>query len=187
MRRLKITLLMIMGLVLAGVLTILWTGLGQKKPPEEVPKILSEKANMALEKIRFVEDKHGRITWELEAKSIEQQGETDRMLLEEVKVTLYTKDDRTFVLSGRRATVDQKTRNVELQGDVTVVSSDGYSLKTQSASYFHNSRKVTTPDWVEIEGEQIRVTGRGMVVDLESKTFTILRQVRTQLRVGGKG
>jgi lipopolysaccharide export system protein LptC len=41
---------------------------------------------------------------------------------------------------------------------------------------------VSTPDPVEIDGEQIRLTGKGMVVDVEAKTFRILSQVKTQLR-----
>jgi lipopolysaccharide export system protein LptC len=41
---------------------------------------------------------------------------------------------------------------------------------------------VSTPDPVEIDGEQIRLTGKGMLVDVEAKTFKILSQVKTQLR-----
>ncbi len=57
---------------------------------------------MRLEKIRFVEDKHGQKTWELEAKSIQQYQDQNIMLLEDVKVTFYTKDGRSFILSGKK-------------------------------------------------------------------------------------
>jgi lipopolysaccharide export system protein LptC len=45
---------------------------------------------------------------------------------------------------------------------------------------------VSTADPVEIDGEQIRLTGRGMLVNVEAKTFKILSQVKTQLRGGKK-
>jgi lipopolysaccharide export system protein LptC len=41
---------------------------------------------------------------------------------------------------------------------------------------------VSTSDPVEIEGEQIQLTGKGMLVDVEAKTFKILSQVKTHLR-----
>ena len=49
-------------------------------------------------------------------------------------------------------------------------------------SYRHVEKIVSTPDPVEIEGEQIRMTGKGMLVSMEAKTFKILSQVKTQLR-----
>jgi len=76
---------------------------------------------------------------------------------------------------------------MELEGDVLLTSSDGYRLKTRSIAYRHEERKAQTADPVEIEGEEIRVKGNGMVVDIEARTFRILNQVRTQWRKGGKG
>jgi lipopolysaccharide export system protein LptC len=46
---------------------------------------------------------------------------------------------------------------------------------------------MTTSDPVEIEGELIRLVGRGMLVDMEAKTFKVLSQVKTQWRGGKKG
>jgi lipopolysaccharide export system protein LptC len=45
---------------------------------------------------------------------------------------------------------------------------------------------VSTGDPVEIDGEQIRLTGKGLLVDVEAKTFKILSQVKTHLRGGKK-
>ncbi len=190
MKRVKAAILICIAVVIGFVLVNLWVKLDKKKSstePKEVPKATNENATMTLEKIRFVEDKQGRVTWELEAKSIEQHEDQKMMILDEVKVTVYTNDDRTFVLTGKGARVFQNTKNVDLWGDVVVTSNDGYSLKTQSATYNHQERSVKTSDPVEIEGEQIRVTGRGMVVDLEARTFRILNQVRTQLKWKEKG
>jgi lipopolysaccharide export system protein LptC len=39
---------------------------------------------------------------------------------------------------------------------------------------------------VEIEGEQIHLTGKGMTVNIENKTFKILSEVKTQLKGRGK-
>jgi LPS export ABC transporter protein LptC len=104
------------------------------------------------------------------------------MVLEDVKVTFYAKEGRSFFLTGKEGKVYQDSKNVELVGDVVLTSNDGYQLKTQSVSYSHLKKTVSTDDPVEIEGEQIRLTGKGMLVNVEAKTFKVLSQVKTQLR-----
>jgi LPS export ABC transporter protein LptC len=123
----------------------------------------------------------------LEAKSIQQYQDQNLMVVEEVKMTLFSKEGRTFTISGNQGKVYQDSKNMELLGDVVLTSSDGYRLKTHSISYHHSDKKVTTPDPVEIEGEQIRVEGKGMWVDMEGKIFKVLSQVKTHWKGGRKG
>ena len=149
--------------------------------------MLTDGADARLEKIRFVEDKEGRKTWELEAKSIQQYQDQNMMLLEEIKVTYFTKEGRSYTISGLKGKIHQDSKNVELVGDVVLTSSDGYRMKTHSISYRHSEKIVTTSDPVEIEGDQIRLVGKGMWVDMEAKIFKVLAQVKTQWRGGKKG
>lgn len=185
MKRVKIAILISIVLIGGIVLVSLWVNLRERKASEAVeklPAISTGGADMHLEKIRFVEDKQGEKTWELEAKSVHQYQDQNMMVLEDVKVTFYGKEGRTFFLTGKQGKVYQDSKNVELMGDVVLTSNDGYRLKTHSASYRNSEKIVSTPDPVEIEGEQIRLTGKGMLVHTEDKTFKILSQVKTQLR-----
>jgi len=188
MKRTKIAILLSMVVIAGIVLFTLWANLREKKASEavEAPKISTEGADMRLDKIRFIEDKHGRKTWELEAKTILQYQEQNITVLEDVKATFYTNEGRTFFLTGKRGKVYQDSKNVDLVGDVVLTSSDGYQLKTHSVSYHHSEKIVSTPDPVEIEGEQLRLTGIGMLVNMEDKTFKVLSQAKTQFKGRGK-
>jgi len=190
MRRAKIAILISIVLVGGIVLVSLWMNLKERKTSEklsEVPKVSTDGADTRLEKIHFVEDKRGQKTWELEATSVEQYQGQNMLVLKDVKVTFFSKDGRYFVFTGKQGKVYQDSKNLEIAGDVVLTSSDGYSLKTQSITYDHKERKARTPDLVEIEGEQLRLVGRGMLVDMEAKIFKILSQVKTQWRGGRKG
>ncbi len=190
MRQVKFAILILIVLIGGIVLVSLWVNLQGKKNSQEqevLPKISNDGADARLEKIRFVEDKHGRKTWELEAKSIQQYQDQNIMLLEEVKVIFFTEEEKSFIISGNQGKVYQDSKNMELVGDVVLTSSDGYRLKTHSISYDHLEKKVTSPDPVEIEGEQIRLTGKGMWVDMEAKIFKVLSQVKTRWKGGKKG
>jgi LPS export ABC transporter protein LptC len=185
MKKTKIAILLSIVLIGGIALVSLWANFRERKASEAVeklPKVSTGGADMRLEKIRFVEDKHGQKTWELEAKSVHRYQDQNTMVLEDVKVTFYAKEGRTIFLTGKQGKVYQDSKNVELEGDVVLTSSDGYQLKTHSVSYRHSGKIVSTSDPVEIEGEQIRLTGKGMLVDMEAKTFKILSQVKTQLR-----
>ena len=185
MRRIKIAILIVLILLSGIVLASLWANLRERKASQAIdkhPAVSTRGADTHLEKIRFVEDKHGEKTWELEAKSVYQYQDQNMLVLEDVKVTFYAKEGRTFFLTGKQGKVYQDSKNVELVGDVVLTSSDGYRLKTHSASYRDSEKVVSTPDPVEIEGEQIRLTGKGMLVNTEDRTFKILSQVKTQLR-----
>jgi LPS export ABC transporter protein LptC len=189
MRKTKIVILLLIVLIGGIVLVSLRANLRARKALEAVeklPKVSTEGADMQLKKIRFVEDKQGQKTWELEAESVHQYQEQNIMVLEDVKVTFYAKEGRIIYLTGKQGKVYQDSKNVDLLGDVVLTSSDGYQLKTHSASYCHSEKIVSTADPVEIDGEQIRLTGRGMLVNVEAKTFKILSQVKTQLRGGKK-
>jgi LPS export ABC transporter protein LptC len=184
-RKAKFVILISILLIGGIVLISLWGNLRARKTSEaveKVPKASTGGADVRLEKIRFVEDKQGQKTWELEAKSVQQYQNQNIMVLEDVKATFFTKEGRTFFLTGKQGKVYQDSKDVELVGDVVLTSSDGYQLKTHSAFYRNLGKTVSTSDPVEIEGEQLRLTGKGMLVDMEAKTFKVLSQVRTQLR-----
>jgi len=189
MKKAKVAILILILLIGGIVLASLWMNLQGKKGSgegESLAKTPQVDADMRLEKIRLVEDKHGKKTWELDAKAIQQYQGQNIILLEDVKVTFYTQDGRSFILSGNKGKIYQDSKNMELVGDVLLTSSDGYRLKTQSVSYQHENKQVTTSDPVEIESKEIQVVGTGMRVDMEAKIIKILSQTKTRWK-GGEG
>jgi LPS export ABC transporter protein LptC len=189
MNRLRLAVLASIGLILVVVGLSLWASYRGRKPPEEVnlPRIAIEGADSRMEKVRFVEEKQGRKTWELEAKAMQQFQGQDVMILEDVVLTYYNKDGRIFTVSGKEGKVFQKTKDMEIKGDVVVTSSDGYRLKTNFMAYQHQEKKIHTQDTVELDGDQLWMKGKGLLVDMEARTVKVLREVRTQWKAGKKG
>ncbi|MBS3919767.1 MAG: LPS export ABC transporter periplasmic protein LptC [Deltaproteobacteria bacterium] len=191
LKKTKIAIMFSILLIGGVVLVSLWVNLQERQKTleetEKVPNISTEGADQRLEKIHFVEEKHGKKIWELEAKTIHQFQDQNILLLEDVKVIYYAKDGRSFTLTGDKGKVHQDSKDMELIGNVVLTSTDGYRLKTQTMSYKHLSKQARTPDPVEFEGEQIRLTGKGMLIDMEAKTFKVLSQGKTQWKGGRKG
>jgi len=189
MRRVKFAILLVI-LLIGGIAGVnLWVNYQARKllDGEPLPKVSLGDADMQLEKIRLVEDKNGRKSWELEARAIQQFHDQNVITIEDVKVTYYMKEGRSVVISGDQGKFSQDSKNIELVGNVILTSSDGYRFKTHSIAYDHSKKKVTTADPVELEGDEIRMTGKGMVVDMEGKVIRVLNQVKTTLKRGTKG
>ena len=162
MKKAKIAILLAIVLIGGIVFVTLWGNLQERKASEaedKLPKISTGGADMRLEKIRFIEDKHGQKTWELEAKSVQQYQDQNIMILEDVKVTFYAKEGRTFFLTGKQGKVHQDSKDVDLVGDVVLTSNDGYELKTHSIAYRHLEKIVSTSDPVEIRPGRISYLG----------------------------
>lgn len=191
LKKTKIVLLLSILLIGGMSLITLWFNLRERskvlEEGKKVPEVSTEGADQRLEKIRFVEEKRGMKIWELEAKTLHQYQGENLLLLKEVKVVYYAKDGRSFTLIGNEGKVHQGSRDMELAGDVLLTSNDGYRLKTQSVTYQHSNKQVKTSDPIEFESEQIHLTGKGMLIDMEAKTFKVLSQAKTQWKGGRKG
>lgn len=191
LKKTKMAILFSILLIGGVVLVSLWVNLQERskvlEETEKIPNISTEGADQRLEKIHLVEERHGKKTWELEAKAVHRYQEENILLLEDVKVIYYSKDGRSVTLSGKRGKVHQDSKNMELAGNVVFTSTDGYQLRTESMSYQHSSKQARTSDPIEFEGEQIRLTGKGMLVDIEARTFKVLSQAKTQWKGRRKG
>jgi len=190
MRRAKLIIVVFVVLIGGIAAVSLWVNIEGRiafDKREKLPDVHIEGLESRLDKIQLVEDKEGKKTWELEAKSIQQEEDTKILILEDLKATYYTKDGRIVVVTGKKGKVNQESKDVEIAGNVVLTTSDGYKLKTNSAAYTDQTRRVTTSDPVEIEGEQIRVVGIGMLVDMEAQTFKVLSHVKTHIKRKGRG
>jgi hypothetical protein len=66
------------------------------------------------------------------------------MVLEDVKVTVYTEDGRSFVISGKQGKVSLESKDMDLQGDVVVTPRMDTAYGPKSVAYRHLEKKAGT-------------------------------------------
>jgi LPS export ABC transporter protein LptC len=168
--------------VLALVLVVLvfllsnWNRAASLGKPMNVPNI---RADLEVGNLFLTEEKGGTILWELKARIAQSFKEGSRTLLEDLRVTLYDQDGRVVTLRGDQARINDKTRDMEVEGSVVVTSSDGLCLKTSSLHYDHGRREITTDAPVKIDGKGVRVSGMGLLMDLTKEMISIRGGVET--------
>lgn len=100
----------------------------------------------------MVETQDGAKEWELWAEDATRYRSTTTLTLNKVKALFFGKDGTTFTVIGDKGIVEEKTKNMQVEGNVVTKSSNGYTFKTQTMIYDSKQRKLDSPTPVEMTG-----------------------------------
>lgn len=88
---------------------------------------------------------------------------------------------RTAYLTARVAHVDQTTRHVRLEHDVTIHTTDGLWLTSPRLNWIPDQNQMATDEPVRIETDHMLLRGRGATGFTQLKQATILRDIELVL------
>jgi len=97
---------------------------------------------------------------------------------DKLTIRLVTRDEKTFVMTGDRGQLNTESRDIEIEGNVGVVSENGDRFTTERIRYRNADRVIETDLPVTMESRSVRVSGVGMIFSLDGQKLSILSQVR---------
>ena len=164
--------------VVIGVLIV--KGHRSSAPREE---LVSTQADQEIREIHLQEDaKGGGYRWRLDAERAETFPGTGKTLLR--KVTIGVEEPgRTWKVTSDEGDLIQDTRDVELRGNVVLVSSEGLRVETTVLKWMNADGKVWTEQPVTIYRSGGVVKGTGLDA-MPSQEIAIVRG-RVQATFGG--
>jgi len=142
---------------------------------------------MTSRNIHLVGDKSGIKGWELEAREARHFLGGKTTMLEGIEAAFYIENGGVIRLKGDRGRIHHETRDIELQGNIVIVTSDGYQLMTDGLQYVDKARQITSSQRVDITGKGLEVTGKGMSIDLATGKLTMGGRVETVLSESLRG
>lgn len=159
----------------------------KKSKTEEIIEVAqnlqNEKSTGKLTNAHYVESFKGQRDWELYAKSAEGTLGVGIWKLDEVKVLYYNKESVDFTVVGHKGAVDGATKDMDIEGDVTTLSANGYRFSTPIVSYRAKERTIVSPDQVlmvgpkDEDGDGLILRGKTMVVSVDVNTMVIKQNV----------
>ncbi|MDP1991874.1 MAG: LPS export ABC transporter periplasmic protein LptC [Syntrophales bacterium] len=158
-----------------------------KEPEKALLKIMSDRVDLQIRNIRLTEVGDSGMKWEIMADTARYQKKENLAFLEKLTVKLVTKDNRTFVMTGDRGRLNTESRDMEIEGNVNIVSDTGDRFKTDHLRYLNAGKLIETEGSVVIENRSIRVSGVGMTIYVEEKRVALLSQVRASFTGERKG
>jgi LPS export ABC transporter protein LptC len=165
--------------VILSVAVILAIGL-RRSPEKALLKIMSDRVDLQVKNVRFTEVGDSGMTWEIRADTARYQKKENLALFDQVVVRLVMKDGRVFVLNGDRVRFNTQSRDMEIEGNVGIVSENGDRFATDRLLYRNAGKQIETDRPVIMENGSIRISGVGMVLSLDEKKVTLLSKVQAK-------
>lgn len=111
------------------------------------------------------------------------EGGATRLL--NVEISVRNKSGRDFVITAKEARAGNQQRELQLQGDVHLAASDGFSLSTDEAFFSEADGHVRTPGAFSFSRGQMHGTGTGMTYDRGTDVLSILGMADVRLADAG--
>ncbi|MBS1971219.1 MAG: LPS export ABC transporter periplasmic protein LptC [Bdellovibrionales bacterium] len=132
----------------------------KNKEPDK-SKIVS--ASQKAKGVHLVETQLGSRDWELFSETAEGD-QASSWELRNVRVLFYNKEKLSFTVTGDRGSIDGKSKDLHIRGNVVTKSENGYIFKTPSIFYNAKKRQIQSPEKVNMQGPKDEM-GDGFVLD----------------------
>lgn len=146
-------------------------------------------ADYRLKQVRLQETGRDGSRWQLDAEYSEtfQEQHTTAMRKVTIKVNEPSKSassSRSWTVTGDEGELNQETKNVELRGNVVLVSSDGLRLETERLRWDADAQRAWTDKPVTIYRAGTVVRGTGFESRVTEETTSVKGRVRAIFKRG---
>ena len=114
---------------------------------------MSDRVDLQVKNVRYTEVGDSGMKWEITADTARYQKKENLALFEKVKVRLVMKDGRVFVMNGDRGRLNTQSRDMEIEGNVGIVSENGDRFSTDRLRY-RNAGKTDRNGPARDDGKQ---------------------------------
>jgi len=171
-KKIKMFLLATILITLGGVIGI-YIGFRQdSKISESVPESVEPDATLSVGKIQQTATRKGKKEWSLEANSAHYIKDMNQMVLKDLTVTFFLKDNSEVILVADQGILETDSNDIEVSGNV-MVNNNEYRLLTEKLSYAHKRRILYSQVPVTLSGTSTQIVADSITFDLNSKKLTL--------------
>lgn len=151
-----------------------------------------EDAEQRMKGIQLFESQQGQRDWDLTAEVAESFKSKGSWELKKLKIQFYSKDQVEFIVVGDYGVVE-KSKNIQIKGNVVTKSKNGYQLMTPTVTYDASKRLIYSVDKVNVlgpndmDGRGLQIKGKGFEASIDENRMTILNDVEANKEMQTKG
>jgi LPS export ABC transporter protein LptC len=179
MMKIKKRTVLIVAVLAVTLFAVAILAIGLHRPPERaLLKIMSDRVDLQVKNVHFTEVGNSGMTLEIKADTARYQKKENLALFDQITARLVTKDGRVFVMNGDKGRFNTQSRDMEIEGNVGIVSENGDHFATDRLLYRDEDKRIETDRPVVMENRGMRISGVGMIFSLDGKKVTLLSQVQ---------
>ncbi len=166
------------GVVVLFALVLLFFVVDDGRDGDEIVlNVFSDKADIEIQDFHFTEVGDPELIWEIDARGARYIRDENVALFDDVKVRLTLSDGRSYLMTGREGTLRTDTRDIDIRGDVSIVSGENGRFGTDYLKFSHSERKIYTEENITIDNGYIKARGKGMSLSLKDRKMSLLSNV----------
>jgi LPS export ABC transporter protein LptC len=158
--------------VVVGVLVLRGRG-AQSLPAEPV----DTKADYRIKEVSLQEEMKDGVRWQLEADQAETFEQAGKTVLRKVRIAIQ-EPDRSWTVTGDEGEMVQASKDVEIRGNVILISSDGMRLETTRLRWDAEAKRAWTDEPVTIYQKGAVVKGQGLDARVGDRNTQIKGRIR---------
>lgn len=163
--------------VVVGVLVL--RGRGAQSVPTEA---VQTKADYRIREVNLEEEMKDGVRWQLQADHAETYERAGKTILRKVRIQIQ-EPERSWTVTGDEGEMVQASKDVELNGNVVLVSSEGIRLETTRLRWDADARRAWTDEPVTVYQKGAVVKGSGLDARVGERNTAI--KGRIQATFGG--
>lgn len=177
----KIILLSVSVVVLAAaiVLTVVIRAINEK--PKNILKILPDHVDLQIKDFIYTEVGEANAKWEVKAHTAQYLKKQNLALFDQVQIKLTTAGKKVYVMTGNKGQMLTDKKDIEIKGDVVIVSESGDRFTTDYLKYSDAEKKFYTDAPVVMENQRMKITGKGLSLFMNTGELNLLSSVKAKI------
>lgn len=144
-------------------------------------KILSENVDLRVKDVLYTDVGDSGIKWEIMADTAKYMKNENLAVFDNVRIKVVMPDGKTFAMTGKSGRMNTETKNMEISGNVAIISDSGDRLTTDILKYSGSEKRFFTDSPVFMENRRMQVRGTGMTLSLNDQDVSLLSKVKARI------
>ncbi len=171
------------GVLVAVTAVVYFLRTGQLAPSGgSVLKSLSQNVDLQVKNVHYTDVSESGAKWEVRADTARYVRNENITYFDKVAVRLIMTDGKEFELHADRGNMKTDTRDMNVTGNVVIVSNNGDRFTTDHLAYSHADKRFHTDAPVEMANKRTTVKGTGMWLSLAEGNAAILSGVHARIK-----
>jgi LPS export ABC transporter protein LptC len=180
-RKSKVVIIILIAVVISAVAVVLFIE-SRKSSNNPLLKIMSDKVDLQVKNVHYTDVGDSGLKWEIKADSAKYVKSENLVLFDRIRVKLVMTDGRTLVMTGDKGKSNTETKDMEVSGNVEIISDKGDRLTTDILKYSGSEQRIYTDSAVKLENSRMQVNGVGMSFSLDDKEVALLSKVKANVK-----
>jgi len=153
-----------------------------KTSPKTLLKIMADNVDVQVKDVIYTDVGQSGEKWEIRADTARYHRKENMAFFNMVRVKLVTPEGKTFRMTGDRGKLQTDTKNIEISGNVEILSDRGDRLRTDVLHYTRAKDVVHTDGAVTMWGDKMQISGIGMILNLKQGELSLQSGVKGNIQ-----